>query len=145
MMQIESFSLKDIIISEDFGSTTPAAMKLDKVRGYVADHGELPAYIVINNDNVLIDGYCTYLVALELGADRVPVKRGYVELIEASHRAGAKNFIWRVPARLMGQIKAGDKCIVRTTRGARRVRVAKVLQQQYPTQQPRLKNVLKLL
>lgn len=74
MMQIESFSLKDIIISEDFGSTTPAAMKLDKVRGYVADHGELPAYIVINNDNVLIDGYCTYLVALELGADRVPVR-----------------------------------------------------------------------
>lgn len=145
MMQIESFSLKDIIISEDFSSTTPAAMKLDKVRGYVAEHDKLPAYIVINNDNVLIDGYCTYLVALELGADRVPVKRGYVELIEAKHHAGQQCFIWRVPERLLGQIKAGDKCIVRTARGARRVRVERVLQQQYPTQRPPLKTVLKLL
>lgn len=145
MMQFESFPLKDIVISEDFSRTEPAAMKLDKIRKCYADHGELPAYIVINDNNVLIDGYCTYLVAKELGATSVLVRRGYVELIEASHRAGAKNFIWRVPARLMGQIKAGDKCIVRTTRGARRVRVEKVLQQQYPTQQPPLKTVLKLL
>lgn len=145
MMQIDSFSLKDIIISDDFSSTTPAAIKLDKVRKYVASYGELPASIVINNDNVLIDGYCTYLVALEMGADKLPVKRGYVELIEANHHAGQQCFIWRVPERLFGQIKAGDKCIVRTARGARRVRVERVLQQQYPTQQPPLKNVLKLL
>ena len=145
MKHIKSFSLKDIIITEDYSSTTPAAMKLDRVRAYYKEHVELPASIVINEENVLIDGYCTYLVAVELGAEVVPVKVGYVELIEASHRAGAKNFIWRVPVYLMGQIKAGDKCIVRTTRGARRVRVERVLRQQYPTQQPPLKTVLKLL
>lgn len=145
MMQIESFSLKDIIISEDFSSTTPAAMKLDRVRTYYKEHEALPASIVINEENVLIDGYCTYLVAVELGAEVVPVKVGYVELIEAKHHAWQQCFIWRVPERLIGQIKAGDKCIVRTARGARRVRVERVLQQQYPIQQPPLKNVLKLL
>lgn len=145
MMQIDNFSLKDIYISDDFAGRTPADRKLDRVRRYYAECGELPACIVLNDENTLIDGYCTYLVAKELGVTGVLVRRGYVELIEAHHHAGQKNFVWKVPEKLMGQIKPGDKCIVGTSRGARRVRVTKVLQQQYPAQQPRLKNVLKLL
>lgn len=110
---------------------------------YYERTGELPEDIVINDENVLIDGYATYLTAARYELTHVPVKRGYVELIEASHRAGAKTYFWRVPPRLVGMIHQGDKCIVRTARGVRRVRVERILRQQYPVQEPRLRSVLK--
>ena len=144
MMQIDNFSLKDIIISEDFKQNTPAASKLERVRKYFSDRGEIPAEIVLNEDNVLIDGYCTYLLAQELGLKEVPIERGHIELIEAYHRKGQQSYFWRVPAKLMGRIVPGSKCIVRTERGIRRVTVINILQQQYPTQSPRLKNVLRV-
>lgn len=144
MEQIGSFSLQDIIISEDFKNTEPAAWKMQRKADYYERTGELPEDIVINDENVLIDGYTIYLTAAKYGLSSVPVKRGYVELIEASHRAGAKSYLWKVPPRLSGTIHEGDKCIVRTGQGVRRVRVAKVLHEQYPVQIPRLRNVLKL-
>lgn len=144
MEYISNFSLKDIIISEDFRKTEPAAWKMQLKADYYESTGELPAGIIINDENVLIDGYTIYLTAAKYGLSYVPVKRGYVELIEASHRAGAKSYLWKVPPRLSGTIHEGDKCIVRTGQGVRRVRVAKVLHEQYPVQIPRLRNVLKL-
>lgn len=138
MEQIESFSLQDIIISEDFKNTEPAAWKMQRKADYYERTGELP-----NDENVLIDGYVTYLTVARHELTHVPVKRGYVELIEASHRAGAKTYFWRVPPRLVGMIHQGDKCIVRTARGVRRVRVERILRQQYPIQEPRLRSVLK--
>ena len=143
-MTMETFLLKDIIISEDFKQNTPAASKLAKVHRYFSDRGELPVEIVINNDNVLIDGYCTYLLAKELGLVEVPVKRGYIELIEAYHKKGQQLYCWRVPEKLLGRIVPGSKCIVATAKGLRRVRVVNILQQQYPTQTPRLRNVLRV-
>ncbi len=143
MEQIGSFSLQDIIISEDFKNTEPAAWKMQRKADYYKRTGELPEDIVINDENVLIDGYATYLTAARYDLTHVPVKRGYVELIEASHRAGAKTYFWRVPPRLVGMIHQGDKCIVRTARGVRRVRVERILRQQYPVQEPRLRSVLK--
>lgn len=144
MEYISNFSLKDIIISEDFRKTEPAAWKMQLKADYYESTGELPAGIIINDKNILIDGYTIYLTAAKYGISYVPVKRGYVELIEASHRAGAKSYLWKVPPQLSGTIHEGDKCIVRTGQGVRRVRVAKVLHEQYPVQIPRLRNVLKL-
>ena len=92
MEYINNFSLKDIIISEDFRKTEPAAWKMQLRADYYESTGELPAGIIINNENVLIDGYTIYLTAAKYGLSSVPVKRGYVELIEASHRAGTEGF-----------------------------------------------------
>lgn len=145
MMQIDNFSLKDIHISDDFAGRTPADRKLDKVRRYYAEHGEFPACIVLNDENTLIDGYCTYLIAKELGITHAPIKRGYIELVEAQHYIGQQSYVWRVPAHLIGQITVGQKCLVRTSRGVQRVKVVNILRQQYPTQNPRLRNVIRVL
>ncbi|MGN0263925.1 MAG: DUF5839 family protein [Oliverpabstia sp.] len=141
MEQIRNFPLKDIIISEDFKNTAPAEWKLQRKIEHYNETLELPEDIVINDENVLIDGYTTYLVAVRYGITHVPVKRGYVELIEARHRAGQRAYFWRVPTRLIGKARQGDKCIVRTINGDKWVRVANVFRIQYPVQEVQLKNV----
>lgn len=141
MEQIKSFPLKDIIISEDFKNTAPAEWKLQRKLDRYEETLELPEDIVINDENVLIDGYTTYLIAARYGFTHVPVKRGYVELIEARHRAGQRAYFWRVPMRLIGKAHQGDKCIVRTMNGDKWVRVANVYRIQYPVQEVQLKNV----
>lgn len=144
MRLVCNFPLKEIVISEDFKKTKPAAAKLDRVRQYVADFGNLPDKIVINENNVLIDGYCTYLVACELAIDSANVRIGYVEVIEASHKRGGALFLWKVPDKLIGKIRSGDRCIVRTKKGAQIVTVENVVRQQYPVQHPRMKNVIRI-
>ena len=145
MKYIDSFPLEDIVISEDFRHTDPAARKIQRKVNYYKRTGELPADIIINDENVLIDGYTTYLTAVRYGFTHVPVRRGYVEIIEASYRSGSKVYTWKVPPRLQGMIHPGDKCRVRISTGVRMVTVQNILKQQYPVQTPRLRNVLKLL
>ena len=144
MRRICNFPLKEIVISDDFKKTQPAAAKLGRVRQYVADFGKLPEKIVINENNVLIDGYCAYLVACELGMCGVNVKMGYVEVIEAYHKNCSALFLWKVPERLIGKIRSGDRCIVRTKKGVQIVTVENVVRQQYPVQHPRMKNVIRI-
>lgn len=144
MELLKDFQIKDIVISEDFKNTTPAERKLQRKEDYFINTGKLPEDIVINDDNVLIDGYTTYLVAVKHGILSANVKRGYVELIEAAHSAGSRLYVWRVPASMHGSIKKGDRCIVRTGNGVNRVAVVNILRQQYPVQNPRLRNVIRL-
>ena len=59
MEQIWSFSLQEIIISEDVKNTEPAAWKMQRKADYYERTGELPEDIVINDENVLFDGYAT--------------------------------------------------------------------------------------
>lgn len=146
-MQREFFTipLKEIIIDESFKNTTPAAVKIDRARDYLQTYKEVPKTIILNKNNVLIDGYCSYLAAVEAGLKEVPVCYGTVEVIEAYHRAGQRHLLWQVPVYMQGMITAGSECIVRTARGVKKVKVAAVLQQDFPQQQPSLKRVLKLL
>lgn len=144
MKMIESFPVKDIVISEDFKHTDPAAWKIKRKVDYYEQYGELPEDIIINSENVLIDGYTTYLTARMYDLEYVPVKVGYVELIEASHQSGKKSYMWKVPPGMYGIIREGDRCIVRTGSGVRSVLVQKVLQLQYPIQKPRLRNVIRM-
>ena len=144
MELLKDFQIKYIVISEDFKNTTPADRKLQRKEDYFINTGKLPEDIVINDDNVLIDGYSTYLVAVKYGILSANVKRGYVELIEAAHSEGSRLYAWRVPAFMHGSIKKGDRCIVRTGNGVKRVVVVNILRQQYPVQNPRLRNVIRL-
>lgn len=142
MQIINSFPLKDIIISDDYKEHQPKQKKLDSKQAYYEQFGELPADIIINNDNVLIDGYTTYLKALEYGIESIDISRGYIEVIEAKHRAAGDIYLWRVPAKLTGKLEIGRKCLVRTSKGVRRVRIVSIMQQQYPQQEPYMKSVL---
>ena len=142
MELLKDFRIKDIIISDDFSRTVPADRKVNKARSAI-EQGVDTAAIVINNDNVLIDGYCTYLAAIELGIENITVTRGYVEMIEAMHSSSSKVFKWRVPPYLIGRIKPGDRCIVITSKGVRRVRVKNIIQQQYIDSTRTVRKVIK--
>lgn len=140
---IEKFPVTEIIISEDFKNTPPTERKMQYKREHLKNKGVLKKNIIINDENVLIDGYTTYLLAMENGMNDVPVIRGYVEIVEAVHKKGGKAYSWKVPTHLIGAISPGDKCIVQTSSGAKYVRVVNVLRQQYPIQTPKLQNVLR--
>ena len=142
MEVLKDFQIKDIIISDNFSRTVPAERKVNKARSAI-EQGVDTAAIVINNDNVLIDGYCTYLAAIEFGIESITVKRGYVEMIEATHSSNSKVFKWRVPPYLIGKIKPGDRCIVITSKGAKRVQVKNIIQQQYTDSTRTVRKVIK--
>ena len=130
MELLKDFCISDIVISEEFSNTIPAERKrmraLDNLK-----KGSSRAEIIVNDDNVLIDGYCTYLAACELDMKHIDVLRGWVEVIEAIHYLGQRPFKWNVPPELIGKIGNGDQCMVITAKGLKRVTVENVIRQQY--------------
>lgn len=143
MEKIKEFQIKDIRISKEFEASTPRGEKIKRKLGYYDRNGHLPEDIILNDNNVLIDGYITYLVAQIKGIECMDINRGCIEIIEATHSEGGTPYFWKVPGRLAGTIQAGDWVIVRTARGARRVKVQRVIRQQESAQIPRLKQVVK--
>lgn len=144
MELLKDFSIKDIIISEDYKNTTPGSRKMERAEQRYLQTGLLPTNIIINDDNVLIDGYITYLLAVRHGIDHVDAHRGYIEVIEAVHYAcSTRPYIWRVPLWMAGTIAVNDYVIVPTSRGVKRVRVTSVMRQQYTDQTHRIKNMIK--
>jgi hypothetical protein len=143
MQVLKDFNLKDIIISEEFKRTPPRPEKLERMERRYRATGTLPNNIIINNDNVLIDGYVTYLYALSIGMQQMDIYRGYIECIDGVHQRNAnKPFRWRVPLKLYGTIKEGDYALVRTARGVQRVKITNVVHLQRIEEDTRYKYVL---
>lgn len=134
MELLKDFCISDIVISEEFSNTIPAERKriraLDNLK-----NGSSRAEIIVNDDNVLIDGYCTYLAACERDMKHIDVLRGWVEVIEAIHYPGQRPFKWKVPPKLIGKIESGDQCMVIMAKGVKRVTVENVIRQQYTEHQ----------
>ena len=144
MELLKDFQIKDSIITEDFKNTTPGSRKMERAEYRYQQTGGLPVNIVVNDDNVLIDGYITYLLAVQHGIEQTDVYRGCAEFVEAVHYAGStRAYMWRVPLWLNGLLEVGDYIIVPTTRGVKRVKVSRVIRQQYLDQTRRIKNVIK--
>lgn len=109
MKLLKNFPIQDIIISEDFKNTTPGSRKMDRAEQRFRQAGKFPGNIVINDENVLIDWYITYLLAVKHGIRRTDLYHGYTEVVEALHYAGSNRmYMWRVPLRLAGEITEGD-------------------------------------
>lgn len=85
MELLKDFSIKDINITEDFQRTQPGISKMEHAERRYMQTGVLPANIIINKENVLIDDHITYLIALEHGIKYLDVYRGYYETIIAVH------------------------------------------------------------
>lgn len=144
MELLRNFAIRDIIVTDDFRDTTPGSRKMERAERRYQQTGGLPVNIVINDENVLIDGYITYLLAVQHGIEQMDVYRGYMELVEALHYTGSeKAYMWRVPLWLYGMIETGDYIIVQTARGVKRVKVSRIVRQQYPEQTRRIKKVIK--
>ena len=76
--------LSEIKISNAFASTTPREDKVKVCRNYWEENHEQDRDIVVNKNNVLIDGYIQYLVLKENSVEEAfvnnLVKREYINM-----------------------------------------------------------------
>ena len=66
--------LSDIKIKESFANTTPSEEKMNECRYNWRIYSKQDRYIVVDHNNVLIDGYCMYLVLMEYKEEYAEVK-----------------------------------------------------------------------
>ena len=66
--------LENIKIKESFTATNPKDEKVAECKEYWNNHHKQDRYIVVDHNNILIDGYIQYLVLKEAGIEIVEVK-----------------------------------------------------------------------
>ena len=71
---MRTMKLSEIKISEAFANSIPNGEKLNECRNNWNQWHRQDRYIVVNPDNVLIDGYIMYIVLKENGIEEVEVK-----------------------------------------------------------------------
>ena len=67
--------LKNIKISKEFKMKYPNTLKLISKMEYYLRNNKFEQPIIINKDNVLVDGYTSYIIAQMLNKKWVRVKR----------------------------------------------------------------------
>lgn len=67
--------LEKIIIKPEFLKAEPNRYKMNEKRKYFFQYGELKDTVIVNQDNYLVDGYTSYLIAKEQGITAMPVMR----------------------------------------------------------------------
>lgn len=119
----ETIKLSKIVVPESFKNSNPMEVKLDYVRDYVKNHGELDKPVVLDG-NMLVDNYVRYLVAKELGFREVPCisykeyrdRKSVIEMpatyIVAEFKDNPKEYIWRVPNGI--SVEVGDMVLVKS-------------------------------
>ena len=146
--------LSEIKISNAFALTTPKDDKLNACRNYWKENHEQDRDIVVNKNNVLIDGYIQYLVLKENNVEEAEIKistrrkkRWYRKNVEdwniphyrdetTTYVYGKhpnsncdKEFMWRVPKSmtwLSENVQVGDSILCQTKFGIAPVIVTKV-------------------
>ena len=123
---LKSMRTEDIRIFQCFKENPPKPGKMLKKEQYFNETGRLQSEIILDGGNNLIDGYTSYLLAVEHGLEYVPIRYGKRQIIKAYHRQGGKLYAWELPGKLIDKVSPGEKLIVRTNRGFRTVTVAAV-------------------
>lgn len=131
--------LENIIIPESFAEHTPKNYKLAECKRYWDRNHLQDRYVVINRDNVLIDGYCMYLVLKHYGVEECQVKVSEIRQarfnridrtnqyrgIPTTYVYGVHNedpdhkeYVWRLPRNWTdGEVCVGEQLVVDTRRG----------------------------
>ena len=71
--------LSDIIVPGHMKATPPREAKMNKVRAFYNKNHCIDKPIILNKDNLLLDGYVRYLVLLENKVERAVVEKPVVE------------------------------------------------------------------
>ena len=71
--------LSDIIIPSHMKATPPREEKMNKVRAFYKKNHRIDKPIILNKDNLLLDGYVRYLVLLENNVKHTIVEKPVVE------------------------------------------------------------------
>lgn len=116
----------NIQISQCFRENPPKPGKMMKKEQYFNETGLLQSEIVLDSRDHLIDGYTSYLLAVQHGLEYVPIRYGKRQIVKAYHRQGGKIYMWELPGALIDRVSLGEKLIVRTGRGIRTVTVTEV-------------------
>ena len=146
--------LSDIKISEAFANTIPSEEKMNECRNNWNQWHRQDRFIVINPDNILIDGYIQYLILKENGIEEAEIKISarrkkrwyrkntndwntphyrnetttYVYGIHPNSK-DTKTYMWRVPkswTNWSDNIQIGDTIICSTKNGYAPVVVNKI-------------------
>ena len=68
--------LENIVIRESFANTIPRPNKMKECRDYWNKNQKQDRYIVVDRNNVLVDGYIQYLVLKENGVEEAEIRIG---------------------------------------------------------------------
>lgn len=152
--RMRKMKLSDIKISNAFTNTTPSESKMDECRYNWNTWHRQDRVIVVDHNNVLIDGYVMYLTLKENNIEEAYVKisnkrkkrwcRKNVEDWKAPHYRNEtttyiygfhpnakqpKEFVWRVPKSWKGwenDLLPGDMIYVNTKYGIRKIVITKI-------------------
>ena len=151
---MKRIKLSDIKISEAFANSIPSEEKLNDCRNNWNQWHHQDRYIVVNHDNVLIDGYIQYLILKENNVEEAEIKistrrkkRWYRKNVEDwnvphyrneattyvygvhPNSKDTKTYMWRVPkswTNWVDNIRIGDTIICSTKNGCAPVMVNKI-------------------
>lgn len=151
---MKTMKLSEIKISNAFAATTPNIEKVNTCRNYWEENHKQDRDIVVNKNNVLIDGYIQYLVLKENGIEEAFVKklerkrtnkhvRKNIEYVEPVYKNSTttyiygihpnarlrKEYVWRVPNSWKGwenDLLPGDRILVHTEFGIRPVTITRI-------------------
>lgn len=140
---MKRIKLSDIIITEEFANSHPSEEKIQKYEKQFVENGKQVKPIVLNKNNVLIDGYIQYLILKENGFEEVEYikcnrkncnnyKYEKTIYIFGKHPNCNKEYVWRIPKYSKGRnefkenIKIGDKIYCYTKYGIKPVFVTRI-------------------
>ena len=145
----------DIKISEGFAASIPQEGKMEECRYNYNTYGKFDRHIVVDCNNVLIDGYIAYLVMKENGYtdEEIQVKQsnkrkkhwyrkntenwsGRVQYkciptiyVYGKHHEDGKEYVWRIPEPKRGLVSSldiGSKALVNTKYGNNVITVTRI-------------------
>ena len=136
--------LSDIVITDTFENTTPSKLKMDRYRDMWDKFNRQPKYIIVNDDNILIDGYIQYLLLKEKGfeygeclvrhrknGNQSTYRNTTATYVYGVHKNSKceKEYMWRVPnswKKFANDVQVGDSILCQTKYGYSPVIVTKV-------------------
>jgi hypothetical protein len=144
IIMAKTIKLSDIRISESFLNSKPSERKIAECRDNWLSYGKQDRWVVVNHDNILVDGYIMYLVLKEQGIEDAQYKvleqkhkrwsRKRVEDFVPKYRntmttyvygkhpntESGRIYVWRVPEswkNFSDKVQIGDKIYCKTKFG----------------------------
>lgn len=141
---MKRIKLDEIIIPKLFLESKPSETKIEKYKNKWKKYNKQPKPLIVDEDNVLIDGYIQYLVLKELGYEEgnylvrhesKKEKSSYRDTLTTyvygvhPNSNCTKEFVWRVPKSMTWfaeNVQVGDSILCQTKFGIAPVIVSKV-------------------
>lgn len=122
--------LNEIKISDCFAKTFPSREKMLKVEEYyVNNHKKIDQDIVVDKNNVLVDGYIRYLILKKYNVKKTRQwKYNYTTYIYGKHPNNQKEYVWQVTnkTRKKHKLKPDKFAKVKTSKGEQIIQITRI-------------------